>query len=54
MYIYLTANNTTTWIDIIHDLLYNYDKIYHRSIKMTPTEASVVKNSKAVYNSLFP
>ena len=26
---------------------------YHRSIQMTPTEVSLAKNSKAVYNSLF-
>ena len=49
MYKYLAANNTKTWIDIVHDLLYNYDKNFHRSIKMTLTEASLVKNSKAVY-----
>ena len=54
MYKYFTANNTKTWIDIIDDLLYNYNKSYHRSIQMTPAEASLVKNSKAVYNSLFP
>ena len=42
-----------TWIDIIDDLLYNYNKSYHRSIEMTPSEASLVKNSKAVYYSLF-
>ena len=44
MYQYFTANNTK----IIDDLLYNYNKSYHRSIQMTPSEASLVKNSKAV------
>ena len=54
MYKYFTANNTKTWIDIIDDLLYSYNKCYHMSIQMTPAEASLVKNSKAIYNSLFP
>ena len=54
MYKYFTANNTKIWIDIIDDLLYNYNKSYHRSIQMTQAEASLVKNSKVVYNSLFP
>ena len=31
----------------------NYKKSIHNSIQMTPTEASLVKNSKAVYNSQF-
>ena len=42
------------WIDIIHDLIFNYNNSYHRSIKMTPVEASLEKNSKSVYDSLFP
>ena len=42
MYKYFTAN---TWID---DFLYNYNKSYHRSIQIAPTEAPLVKNSKAV------
>ena len=54
MYKYFTANNTKTWINIIDDLLYNYNKSYHRSIQMTTSEASLVKNSKVVYNYLFP
>ena len=54
MYKYFTANNTKTWIDIIHDLIFNYNNSYHRSIKMTPVEASLEKNSKSVYDSLFP
>ena len=45
MYEYFTANNTKTWIDIIDDLFYNYNKSYHRSL---------VKNSNTAYNYLFP
>ena len=41
-------------MDIIDDLLYNYNNSYHRSIQMTPTEAALVKNSKVFYNSLLP
>ena len=31
-----------------------HNNSYHRSIKMTPVEASLEKNSKSVYDSLFP
>ena len=54
MFKYFTANNTKTWIDIIDDLVYNYNNSYHRSIKMSPSEGSLKKNSKVVYNNLFP
>ena len=54
MYKYFTAKGTKTWIDIIDELVYNYNNSYHRSIKMTPVEGSLKKNSKIVYNNLFP
>lgn len=54
MFKYFTANNTKTWIDVLDDLVYNYNHSYHRSIKMTPVEGSLKKNSKIVYNNLFP
>ena len=39
MYKYFTANDTKRWIDILPDLVHNYNSSYHSSIKMTPTEA---------------
>ena len=54
MYKYFTAKGTKTWINIIDELVYNYNNSYHRSIKMTPVEGSLKKNSKIVYNNLFP
>ena len=54
MYKYFTAKGTKTWINIIDELVYNYNNSYHRSIKMTPVEDSLKKNSKIVYNNLFP
>lgn len=54
MWKYFTANNTKKWIDILNDLLKNYNSTYHRSIKMKPKEASLVKNSATVYQNLFP
>ena len=53
MYRYLTDNGTTKWIDILDDLVHNYNNSYHSSIKMTPTEASNVKNQEIVYRNLY-
>lgn len=40
---YLTENNTTRWIDALPGITAAYNKSYHRSIKMTPNEADVLK-----------
>ena len=50
MYKYFTANKTKRWIDILDDLVYNYNNSYHRSIKMTPTEAT--ENPREAYEEL--
>lgn len=54
MYKYFTYKNSKVWIDIIDQLLLNYNNSYHRSIKMTPNEGSLKENEKIVYNNLFP
>lgn len=54
MFKLFTHMNTKRWINVIDDLLSNYNNSYHRSIRMTPIEASQEKNEKAVYNALFP
>ena len=39
MYKYFTANQTKRWIDVLPDLVANYNTSYHKMIKMTPEEA---------------
>lgn len=36
---YITQNNTTKYIDVLDDLVYNYNHTIHRMIKTTPAEA---------------
>lgn len=54
MFKYFTHMDTKKWIDVLDDLVFNYNNSYHRSIKMTPTEGSKKKNEKTVYKTLFP
>jgi len=54
MWKYFTYAKTKKWVDILPDLVDNYNNSYHRSIKMTPHEASMEQNSKIVYANLFP
>lgn len=54
MWKYFTQSKTKKWIDILHNLVKNYNVSYHRSIKMTPEQGSLAKNSKIVYENLFP
>lgn len=49
-----TQNGDNKWIDIIDDLLTNYNNSYHRSIKMTPTNASKKENREIVHKNLYP
>lgn len=46
--------NSYVWINILPDLVNNYNNSYHRSIKMSPTEASKPENSHKVFNNLYP
>lgn len=36
---YFTQNQTHKWVHILQDVTYAYNNAYHRSIKMTPTQA---------------
>src|ERR1700755_2042411 len=54
MWKYFTQNKTKKWIDILPDLVINYNTSNHGSIKMTPEQGSLSKNSKSVYENLFP
>ena len=44
MYKYFTAQNTYTYIDVLQDFINDCNNTEHRSIKMTPTEASKSKD----------
>ena len=44
MYKYFTSKGTKKWFDILPELISSYNNTKHRTIKMTPTEASDSKN----------
>jgi transposase InsO family protein len=54
MFRYFTANNTKRWIEVLPDLIKNYNSSQHRSIRMTPVQASLSENSDIVYQRLYP
>jgi hypothetical protein len=53
MWRYLTYTNSKRYIDVLQDLVHAYNNSYHRSIKMTPVEASRPENTKQVYENLY-
>jgi len=54
MFKYFTANNTRRYIDILDQLVQNYNNTIHSSIKMTPVQASEKRNENKVYMKLYP
>ena len=53
MYKYFTANMTRTYINVLPEMVDKYNNTKHRSIGMTPVEASLPKNSDKVYFNLY-
>ena len=53
MYKYFTANKTQKWLWVLPQIVKNYNTSYHRSIKMTPEEASLAKNENSVRENLY-
>jgi len=53
MWKYFTEKETNKWIDVVDDLVFNYNNSFHRSIKMTPIEASKKENIAKVDNNLY-
>ena len=51
---YFTDNNTNVYIDILPDLVKDYNNTKHSSIKMTPVEASEKENELTVWRNLYP
>ena len=54
MWKYFTDNNTYTYMDILPDLVRDYNNTKHSSIKMTPVEASKKKNELTFWRNLYP
>ena len=53
LYRYFTHNNTSTYIDVLPDIIKSYNESYHRSIKMTPKLARKKSNERLVYGNLY-
>ena len=49
MFKYFSANNTNKYIDVLQDLVEQYNNTVHSTTKMTPVEASLKKNEPKVY-----
>jgi len=54
MWRYFTEIGNHKYIDILDDLIENYNNFYHRSMKMTPIEASKYENKTQVLENLYP
>ena len=50
---YFWKNKTSKWIDILQQFIENYNKTYHRSIKMAPYAVNE-NNRELVYKTLYP
>lgn len=50
--LYMDEKNTNDWVEALQDVVYAYNNSYHRSIKMTPTEARN-SNTADVWNNQF-
>ena len=51
---HLTSTNSSKYIDVLNQLLRDYNTKYHTSIKMTPFEASDPENTSEVFKNLYP
>ena len=54
MWKYFTTNSTNVYINVLPDLVREYNNTRHSSIKMTPVEASGKKNEFKVWKTLYP
>jgi transposase InsO family protein len=50
---YMTYKKTFRYIDVLQDIVHSYNNSYHRSIKMTPEEASRPENAQVVWQNLY-
>ena len=54
MWKYFTDNNTYTYMNVLPDLLEDYNNTVHSSTKLTPVEASKKENELTVWRNLHP
>ena len=54
MWKYFTDNNTYNYMDVLPELVEDYNNTVHSSIKMTPIDASKKKNELTVWRNLYP
>ena len=53
MWKYFTANNTQKYIDVLPSMVEKYNITYHRSIKLTPSDARNPTSYQHVHNALY-
>ena len=53
MFKYFTASSTRKYVDVIGEMVDNYNTTRHSSIKMTPVAASEKKNERIVWLNLY-
>ena len=51
---YFLANSTNVYIDVLPDLVKEYNNTRHSSIKVTPVQTSKKENELAVWRNLYP
>ena len=54
MWKYFSAKSTNNFINMLPDLIREYNNTRHSSIKMTPTKASKKENELRVWRNLYP
>ena len=54
MFKYFTANSTRKYINVLDELVEQYNNTVHSSIKMTPVDASMKKNENRVWSNIYP
>ena len=52
MWKYFTANSMQKYIDVLSSMVEKYNNTYHRSIKLTPSDARNPANYQHVHNAL--
>ena len=53
MFKYFSANSTRKYIDVLQEMVRNYNETVHSSTKMTPMEASKKENEDRVWINLY-
>ena len=54
MWKHFTANDTETYIDVLPSMVEKYNKTYHRSIKLTPSDTRNPTSYQHVHNAFYP